>query len=673
MSSCVVVRNTSGAVSVDATGKLSGRGAYLCANESCWERGLRGAYLEHRLLISTPLQKRDLDRIRHEAHASHDVPTRKRGEHVMTTQRRAPDADPRVLELSGGITVGDLAEQVGANPIEVIKNLMRMGVMAGLNDAIDANIATPIAKFYGYDVKEEESADAALGERMADSAKSENEQPRPPVVTVLGHVDHGKTSILDAVRSTNVADGEAGGITQHIGAYQVDVRGNPVTFLDTPGHEAFTTLRARGANVTDIAVLVVAADDGVMPQTVEAINHVKAADVPIIVAINKMDVPAADEERVKRQLSEQEILVEDWGGDVLSVPVSARTGDGLDDLLESVQLVAEISELTADPAVSARGTVIEARLDQNRGPVATVLVQSGTLQPGMTVLVGSTWGRIRAMTDFRGNRLEEAGPSMPVEILGLADVPRAGDVLEIAESDQAARSVAGERAESTEIVERRQPASLEQYATQIGGGDARDLNLIIKADTQGSLEALRSSISRLGNESTRGKILHADVGSITEGDVLLATASDATIFGFNTRIETAAGRLADTRRVEIRNYAIIYQLLDDLDNALRGLAAPLLQAVEEGRAEVRQVFDVRGGRVAGCVVIDGRVRRTSLARVIRDGTVITDAPIASLRRYRDEAREVNAGQECGIGIEGFSDFEEGDVIMTYVQQERPSY
>ena len=523
----------------------------------------------------------------------------------MTTQRRTTDSEDRVLELSRAITVGELAEQVGANPIEVIKNLMRMGVMAGLNDAIDAEVATPIARFYGFNVHQAESDDAALGERMSDTEKTENAQPRPPVVTVLGHVDHGKTSILDAVRKTNVAGGEAGGITQHIGAYQVDVKGAPVTFLDTPGHEAFTTLRARGANVTDIAVLVVAADDGVMPQTIEAINHTKAADVPIIVAINKMDTPAADPERVKRQLSEQEVLVEDWGGDVLSIPMSARTGDGLENLLESIQLVAEISAFTADPEVSARGTVIEARLEQNRGPVATVLVQSGTLKPGMTVLVGTTWGRIRAMTDFRGNRLAEAGPSTPVEILGLEDVPGAGDVLEVMEADQDARSIAAARAADAKTADRRQPSSLEQYATQIGGGDVRDLKLVIKADTQGSLEAVRSSISRLGNETTRPNILHADVGSITEGDVLLATASDATIFGFNSRIETAARRLADTRGVEIRNYAIIYQLLDDLDNALRGLAAPLLQDVEEGRAEVRQVFDVRGGRVAGCVVYGG--------------------------------------------------------------------
>ena len=591
----------------------------------------------------------------------------------MTTQRRTAVSEDRVLELSRAITVSELAEQVGANPVEVIKNLMRMGVMAGLNDAIDAEVATPIARFYGFNVHQAESDDAALGERMSDTEKTENTQPRPPVVTVLGHVDHGKTSILDAVRKTNVAGGEAGGITQHIGAYQVDVKGAPVTFLDTPGHEAFTTLRARGANVTDIAVLVVAADDGVMPQTIEAINHTKAADVPIIVAINKMDVPAADPERVKRQLSEQEVLVEDWGGDVLSVPMSARTGDGLESLLESIQLVAEISAFTADPEVSARGTVIEARLEQNRGPVATVLVQSGTLKPGMTVLVGTTWGKIRAMTDFRGNRLAEAGPSTPVEILGLEDVPGAGDVLEVMEADQDARSIAAARAADAKTADRRQPSSLEQYATQIGSGDVRDLKLIIKADTQGSLEAVRSSISRLGNETTRPNILHADVGSITEGDVLLATASDATIFGFNSRIETAARRLADMRGVEIRNYAIIYQLLDDLDNALRGLAAPLLQDVEEGRAEVRQVFDVRGGRIAGCVVSEGRVRRTSLARVLRNREIIMDGPISSLRRYRDEAREVNAGQECGIGVRDFSDFEEGDIIITYVQQERPSY
>ena len=591
----------------------------------------------------------------------------------MSTQRRIAESGDQVLELSRAITVGELAEQVGANPVEVIKNLMRMGVMAGLNDAIDAEVATPIARFYGFAVRQAESDDAALGERMADGEKTDNAQPRPPVVTVLGHVDHGKTSILDAVRKTDVAGGEAGGITQHIGAYQVDVKGAPVTFLDTPGHEAFTTLRARGANVTDIAVLVVAADDGVMPQTIEAINHTKAADVPIIVAINKMDVPAADPERVKRQLSEQEVLVEDWGGDVLSIPMSARTGDGLEDLLESIQLVAEIATLTADPDIGARGTVIEARLDQNRGPVATVLVQSGTLKPGMTIIVGATWGRIRAMTDFRGNRLTEAGPSTPVEVLGLAEVPGAGDVLEVATADQDARAIAAKRAADADTLDRRQPSSLEQYATQIGSGDVRDLNLIIKADTQGSLEAVRSSISRLGNQTTRTKILHADVGSITEGDVLLATASDATIFGFNSRIETAARRLADTRRVEIRNYAIIYQLLDDLDNALRGLAAPLLQDVEEGRAEVRQVFDVRGGRVAGCVVTEGRVRRTSLARVLRNREIIMDGPISSLRRYRDEAREVNAGQECGIGVQDFTDFAEGDVIMTYVQQERPSY
>ncbi len=591
----------------------------------------------------------------------------------MSTQRHLAASEERVLELPRAITVGELAEKVGANPVEIIKNLMRTGVMAGVNDAIDTEAARPIAAYYGFEIREAEAEDAALGERMADAERTDNQQPRPAVVTVLGHVDHGKTSILDAVRRTDVAGGEAGGITQHIGAYQVDVADSPITFLDTPGHEAFTTLRARGANVTDIAVLVVAADDGVMPQTIEAINHARAADVPVIVAINKMDVPAADPERVKRQLSEQQVLVEDWGGDVLSVPVSARTGDGLDTLLESIHLVAEISELTADPEVPARGTVIEARLHQNRGPVATVLIQSGTLRPGMSVLVGSTWGRIRAMTDFRGNRLSDARPSTPVEILGLADVPKAGDILEVVDSATDPRAVAAERAAAAEVADRRQPSSLEQYARQIGGGKIQDLNLILKADTQGSLEAVRSSIGQLGNDTTRGKVLHADVGSITEGDVLLAAASNAAILGFNSRIETAAGRLADANRVEIRNYAIIYQLLNDLDNTLRGMAAPLLQEVEEGRAEVRQVFDVRGGRVAGCLVTEGRVRRASLARVSRDGEIIMDGPISSLRRYRDEAREVAAGQECGIGIQGFSDFAEGDVIMTYVQEEQPSY
>ena len=591
----------------------------------------------------------------------------------MVAQRGMNDTSNKVLELSRAITVGELAEQVGANPIEVIKNLMRMGVMAGLNDAIDAEVATPIARFYGFEVHRADGGEAALGERMADGEKTDNLLPRPAVVTVLGHVDHGKTSILDAVRKTNVAGGEAGGITQHIGAYQVDINGSPLTFLDTPGHEAFTTLRARGARVTDIAVLVVAADDGVMPQTIEAINHAKAAEVPIIVAINKMDLPAADPERVKRQLSEQEILVEDWGGEVLSVPISARTGDGLDDLLESIQLVAEIAELSADPDLPARGTVIEAQLHQNRGPVATVLVQSGTLRTGDSVVVGSTWGRIRALTDYRGNRVTEAGPSVPVEVLGLSSVPHAGDIIEVVSPDQDARAIATDRADANGTTEQRQPSSLEQYAKQIGSAEVRDLNLIIKADTQGSLEAVRGAVSRLGNQNTRGNILHADVGSITEGDVLLATASKATIFGFNSRIETAARRLADTRGIEVRNYAIIYQLLDDLDNALRGLAAPLLQEVQEARAEVRQVFDVRGGRIAGCIVTEGRVRRAALARVLRRGEIVMDAPIASLRRFRDEAREVQTGQECGIGVQDFTDFEEGDVIMTYVQQERPSY
>jgi translation initiation factor IF-2 len=576
------------------------------------------------------------------------------------------------LELPRAITVGELAQRVGANPVEVIKNLMRMGVMASLNQAIDLEVASPIAQYYGFQVKEGSGREGpSLGERMGAGTQGV-QQPRPPVVTVLGHVDHGKTSILDAIRKSNVAAGEAGGITQHIGAYQVDVNGQKVTFLDTPGHEAFTTLRARGAHVTDIAVLVVAADDGVMPQTIEAISHAKAAGVPIVVAINKMDLPGADPERIKRQLSEHGLLVEDWGGDVISVPVSAKTREGLDDLLESVLLVAEVAELKADPTVPARGTIVEAQLHPNRGPVATVLVQSGSLKPGATVVVGSTWGRIRAMTDYAGHRVKEAGPSAPVEILGLADVPRAGDVLEQVENEKAARDIVQERQRTDELIERRQPSSLEQLANQIGAGEVKDLNVIVKADVHGSLEAIRSSLERLSDESARVNLLHTDVGSITEGDVLLASASGATILGFNTRVETAARRLADNQGIEIRNYAIIYQLLDDVENALRGIAAPLLHEVQEGKAEVRQVFELRRTKVAGCVVADGRIRRGALSRVRRGNQVVFEGPIASLRHFRDEAREVVAGQECGIAYDGFSDFKEGDVIETYRQEERPA-
>lgn len=591
---------------------------------------------------------------------------------MTTAGKGSRDAGLKILEIPHAITVGDLADRVGANPIEVIKNLMRMGVMASLNDAIDLEVASPIAQFYGYQVEEVTSGGGpALGEKMGGDAESESLQPRPPVVTVLGHVDHGKTSILDAIRKSDVAAGEAGGITQHIGAYQVEVGSQKITFLDTPGHEAFTTLRARGAHVTDIAVLVVAADDGVMPQTIEAINHTKAAGVPLIVAINKMDLPDADPERIKRQLSEHEILVEDWGGDILSVPVSAKSGDGLDSLMESILLVAEISEIKADSDGQARGTVIEAQLHANRGAVATVLVQSGTLRTGSTIVAGTTWGRIRAMTDYAGNRVQEAPPSMPVEVLGLSAVPHSGDILEQVASDKIAREIVAER-QAAEVQERRQPSGLEQLANQISAGEVRDLNIIIKTDVHGSLEAIRAAAERLSNERARSNVLHADVGSITESDVLLATASGATIFGFNTRIEPAARRMANTHGIEIRNYSIIYQLMDDLESALRGVAAPLLHEVQEGRAEIRQIFEIKRNRIAGCLVVDGRIRRGALARVQRNNEVIYEGPLSSLRHFRDEVREVAAGQECGIALDEFMEFAEGDVIGTFRQEEQPA-
>ncbi|MDA1096470.1 MAG: translation initiation factor IF-2 [Chloroflexi bacterium] len=589
------------------------------------------------------------------------------------TVRKARETGPKVIEIHHAIAVGDLAERLGANPIEVIKNLMRMGIMASVNQAISAETASPIAQFYGYQVKQMTATpETSLGERMGDVASVDGvvQDARPPVVTILGHVDHGKTSILDMIRKSHVADSEAGGITQHIGAYQVQEGGHQITFLDTPGHEAFTTLRARGAHVTDIAVLVVAADDGVMPQTIEAINHAKAARVPMIIAINKMDLPGADPERVKRQLSEQEILVEDWGGDVISVPVSAKTGAGLPALLESILLVSELAEFKADPKLPARGTVIEARLDPNRGPVATVLIQSGTLRAGSTIVAGTTWGRVRALTNYRGERIQEAGPSMPAEILGLAEVPQSGEIIEEVETEREARALVGDRSEAANGMDRHQSATLEQLAGQIGAGDTRDLNLVIKADVHGSLEALRGALVRLSNDRARVAILHGGVGSITEGDVLLASASGAMILGFNTRVETATRRLADTRRVEIRNYTIIYQLLDDIENALKGISAPLLHEVQEGRAEVRQVFEMRRLKIAGCVVVDGRIRKASLARILRRGAVIYEGPISSLRHFRDEVREATAGQECGIAMEGFGEFEAGDLIATFRREER---
>jgi translation initiation factor IF-2 len=573
------------------------------------------------------------------------------------------------IEIDGGITVNDLSRRVGANPVEVIKNLMRMGIMASLNDAIDFEVASPIAQFYGYKLELKTHKSSTLEKISSQEQDSANLVSRPAVVTVLGHVDHGKTSVLDALRETKVAEGEAGGITQHIGAYQVSLNDIPLTFLDTPGHEAFTNLRARGANVTDIAVLVISADDGVMPQTIEAINHVKAADVPIIIAINKMDLPNADPEKIKRQLSEHEILVESWGGDVLSVDISAKTGAGLENLVESINLLAEISELKSDPKGSPLGTVIEAELNSKKGPLATILIQSGTLKTGDTVVVGACWGRIKAMTNHSGDPLKEAGPSTPIQILGLNNVPNPGDTMEKVANEKAAKSLSLSHSDSNSTTSL-QPARLEQLANKISMGEIKDVNIIVKADVQGSLEAIRSSVSRANTSAARANILHINVGSITESDILLATASGAIILGFNTNVESAAMKLATARGIEIRNYSTIYQLIDDLDSTLKGMVEPILKEVTQGQAEIKEIFDINKVKIAGCIVTDGTINKNTLARVTRGKELIYEGPIVSLRHFKDEAREVTVGQECGISLLDFNDFNEGDVISSFVQQEQ---
>jgi translation initiation factor IF-2 len=578
----------------------------------------------------------------------------------------------QTLEINNAITVTDLANRVGANPVEVIKNLMRMGIMASLNDAIDFKVASPIAQFYGYKIKLKDTAETSSQIETAalDPDDLADQEVRSPVVTILGHVDHGKTSILDALRKTAVAESEAGGITQHIGAYQFSLSdGNNITFLDTPGHEAFTTLRARGAKVTDIAILVVSANDGVMPQTLEAIDHAKAADVPLLIAINKIDLPDADSEKIKRQLSEQEILVEDWGGEVLSVEVSAKTGQGLEDLIESISLLAEILELKANVNSPVKGIVIEAELNAQKGPLATILIQSGTLRTGDTILVGSTWGRVKAMTNHLDEAIAEAPPSTPVRVLGLPVVPQPGEILEQVQSEKEAKATVMERADKDQGSST-QPASLEQLANQIGMGQIEDLNIIVKADVQGSLEAVRASVQKTNTDFARANILHSDVGSITESDILLATASGATIMGFNSRVESAALRLANRRGIEVRNYTTIYQLIDDLSNTLKGIAAPILEEVNQGQAEIKEIFTINKIKIAGCVVIDGVIRKDNMARIVRKKETIFEGPIESLRHFRDEVKEVITGQECGIALAEFGEFLEGDLIATFTQEEK---
>ena len=576
-------------------------------------------------------------------------------------------APAKTLEIPASVVVRELAELLHTTPIEVIKELMKQGVMASINQSVSYDAAAIVASQMGFEphLQGEEAVTVERREVQEDTAKL---QHRPPVVTVMGHVDHGKTSILDAIRKTNVTGREAGGITQHIGAYQVEIDGQKITFVDTPGHEAFTAMRARGATVTDIAILVVAADDGVMPQTLEAIDHAKAAGVPIIVAINKVDLPEANPDRVKQQLAERELLIEEWGGDVIAIPVSAKTGDGLKDLLEHILLVAEVSELKADPDRPAEGTIIESELDPSRGPMATTIVRTGTLRVGDSVVAGDTWGRVKAMFGERGQRLKAVGPSSPAKIMGLSDVPRAGDTLIVVADERAAREVMDVRERERGAAAQR--ATLEAFSSDVAAGRAKELNVVLKADVQGSLEALQQALEGLASDRARVRVIHIGTGKISESDVMLARASSGVIIGFNVRSEPGAVRIADAEGVDIRHYDIIYRLTEDIERALKGIMEPITEEVIDGHAEVRAVFKVRGGRVAGCMVTDGLVRRNSQVRVKRGDEVVRASRVSSLRRFQEDVREVQTGLECGIGIEGFSDVQEGDVIEAFHTETR---
>ena len=573
------------------------------------------------------------------------------------------------VAVTAPITVAGFCEQVGVSISSVIMALMKMGIMANMNQNIDEDTIMILADDLGISVvvsKVEETEEEEGLELFED--KEEDLKHRAPIITVMGHVDHGKTSLLDAIRKTNVTASESGGITQHIGASEVNINGQKIVFLDTPGHEAFTAMRARGAHITDIAVLVVAADDGVMPQTIESISHAKAAGVPIIVAINKMDKPGANPDRVKQELTEHGILVEDWGGDVISVPVSAKTGEGIVNLLEMILLQAEVLELRANPNRLAMGSVIEARLDKNKGPVATLLVTNGTLKTGMSVVAGTCAGRIRLMTDFKGKEIKKAGPATAVEILGLSDVPEAGDEFNAVKQDKLAKEIADNRKQKLreEILARNASTTLEQLFSQIQEGEVKDLNLIIKGDVQGSIGAIVASLEKLNNENVRVKIIHTGVGTITESDVMLAGTTGSIIIGFNVRPTTAVQTFADRENIQIRLYRVIYDILNDVEDAMKGMLDPEFKEEVLGKVEVRETFKVPNvGIIAGAYVQEGKVIRNAEVRLVRDGIVIHEGTISSLKRYKDDAKEVNQGYECGIGIENYNDIKVGDVIECF--------
>lgn len=570
------------------------------------------------------------------------------------------------------IVVSELASRLKVTATEVIKKLMGLGVMASINEVVDFDTAALVAEELGAKVEKE--VHVTIEERLieTDEDPEESLQERCPVVVVMGHVDHGKTSILDRIRNAHVTDTEAGGITQHIGAYQVEYQGKKITFLDTPGHEAFTAMRARGANVTDIAILVVAADDGIMPQTIESINHAKAAGVSIIVAINKMDKEGADPDRVKQQLTEQSLVVEEWGGDVIAVPVSAKTGMGIDELLENILLVAEVKELKANPDRLARGTVVEARLDKGKGPVATLLVQNGTLKSGDVIIAGTSVGRIRTMTNDKGRSIKEAGPSTPVEITGLGEVPSAGDVFNAVADEKLARELVEQRKHEAkeEQFQQHQKVTLDNLFSQIAEGEMKELPIIVKADVQGSVEAVKQSLEKLSNDEVRVKVIHGGVGAVSESDVMLANASNAIIVGFNVRPDPVAKQNAEQSGVDIRLYRIIYDAIEEITDAMRGMLAPKYREVETARIEVRQVYKISNvGTVAGSYVLDGKVGRNNEIRVVRDGIVIAEDKMSSLKRFKDDAKEVAAGFECGITLEKFTDIKEGDIFEAFYMEE----
>jgi translation initiation factor IF-2 len=590
------------------------------------------------------------------------------GKELKRTEITTPSARKRIVRISDAITVGDLAKAMGLKAGEIIKKLMDMGVMATMNHVLDYDHAAIVASEFEYTL---ENVAYDVEKEIEGSEKEETKGEaltRDPVVTIMGHVDHGKTSLLDALRETDVAGGEAGGITQHIGAYTVKAGDRRIAFIDTPGHEAFTAMRARGAKVTDIVVLVVAANDGVMPQTIEAINHARAAAVPLIVAVNKMDLPDADLDKAKRALADHGLAAEDWGGDTIVVPVSAKTKQGLDQLLEMINLQADLMELKASPDARARGTIIEAKLDRGRGPVATVLVQEGTLRAGDPLVIGTVFGRIRAMLDWQGNRLTEAGPSTPVEILGLSGVPEAGEALAVVADEATARQIADHRQGKQRQSEfaKSSKVSLDDLYQQLEKSQVKELRIVLKTDVQGSIDALREAFVRVSTDEVQVSILHASVGGVTESDVLLASASNAVIVGFNVRPEPKAATLAEHEQVDIRLYTIIYDAINQIRESLEGMLEPTVRERTVGRAEVRQVFGISGiGTIAGSSVSDGKILRGAQARLLRDHAVVHEGKIGSLRRFKDDVREVAAGYECGIGLEGFNDLKPGDVIEVY--------